>query len=160
MKKGLDKFTGGNCMQQQKDKREMPRNFGQKLKFFRNLRGYTCKELGMLAKIDPGYVNRMELGKRRAPSYPVIKNLAMALKVDVTDLIDIEPNEDDAPKKSIQEVLVYNEYLINGRLPSMKTRENLLALMQTMLDCEWEENKHIDTVKITEKVNQFLNSLK
>lgn len=140
--------------------REMPRTFGQKLRYFRNLRGYTCKELGMMAKIDPGYVNRMELGKRRAPSYPVIKNICTALKIDVADLIDIEQSEEELPVKSIQEVLVFHEYLINGKLPSMEARENLLALMQTLLDCEWEENKHIDTVKITEKVNQFLNSLK
>ncbi|MGW9607086.1 helix-turn-helix domain-containing protein [Heyndrickxia sporothermodurans] len=140
--------------------REMPRTFGQKLRHFRNLRGYSCKELGTLAKIDQGYINRMELGKRRAPSYPIIKNLCTALKIDVTDLIDIEQSEEELPVKSIQEVLVFHEYLINGKLPGMEARENLLALMQTLLDCEWEENKHIETVKITEKVNQFLNSLK
>jgi transcriptional regulator with XRE-family HTH domain len=149
-------------MSSNKDKREISRTFGQKLRFFRNLRGYTCKELGLLAKMDAGYINKLEMGHRRAPSYPIIRNLAMALKVDITDLIDIDLSEgDDLPKKSIQEVLVYNEYLINGKLPSLETRENLLALMQTMLDSEWEENnKHTDTVKILNKVDIFLRSLK
>ncbi len=145
-----------------KEAREMPRNFGQKLKYYRSLRGYTCKELGMLAKIDPGYVNRMELGKRKAPSYPVIKNLCMALRIDVTDLIDIEPSEEaELPTKSIQEVLVYHEYLINGSLPSIEARENLLAVMQTMLDCEWEEHsKHLDSVKILNRVDTFFKVFK
>lgn len=143
-----------------KEKREMPRTFGQKLKFYRNLRGYTCKDVARLANIDAGYVNKMENGLRKAPSYPIIKNLASALKVDITDLIDIKPVEEEIPTKSIQEVLVFNEYLINGNLPSIEVRKNLLAVIQTMLDCQWEEHtKHNDTVKIMDKVNQFLNSL-
>jgi transcriptional regulator with XRE-family HTH domain len=143
-----------------KEKREMPRTFGQKLKYYRQLRGYSCKDLARLADIDAGYVNKMEKGVRRAPSYPILRNLAEALQVSVTDLIDIELPEKE-PVRSIQEVLVSTEYLINGKLPSMEIRENLLAVIQTILDCEWTQNtKHTDTVKIMDKVNQFLNSLK
>ncbi|MFB6468691.1 helix-turn-helix domain-containing protein [Cytobacillus sp. Hz8] len=141
--------------------REMPRTFAQQLKYYRGLRGYTCKELGMMAKIDPGYVNSLERGKKKAPTYPIIKNLAKALKVDITDLIDIEPSEGELPLKSIQEVMVNQEYLIKGKLPTMETREDLLGLIEALLDCEWEEHsKHLDSVEILNRVDTFLRSLK
>jgi transcriptional regulator with XRE-family HTH domain len=140
--------------------REMPRTFGQKLKYYRQLRGYSCRDVARLADIDAGYVNKMEKCVRRAPSYPILRNLANALRVSVADLIDIEVPE-EKPVPNIQEVLVSTEYLLNGKLPSMEVRENLLAVIQTILDCEWVKNtKHTDTFKIMDKVNQFLNSLK
>lgn len=141
--------------------RAMPRTFAEKLLFLRQKKNLTCKQLGNLAGIDPAYVNRLELGKRRAPSYPIIKSLATALNVEITDLIEIEIKQGDLPIKSIQEVFVYNEYLINSKLPSTKTREYLLELIQTMLESVWEkDSKHTDTVRIINKVNTFLNSLK
>lgn len=142
-----------------KEKREMERTFGQKLRYIRNLRGLTCKQLGELAKMDAGYINKMEMGHRKAPSYPIIRNLASALKVEITDLIDIELPEHE-PLRSIQELLVFSEYLINGKLPSMETRENLLAVIQTILDCEWEDKKYLETANILHKVDRFLTSVK
>lgn len=141
--------------------RAMPRNFADKLLFFRQKKKLTCKELGQLAGIDSAYVNRHELGKRRAPSYPIIKSLANALNVEITDLIDIDSKQDVLPIKSVQEVMLDNEYLINDKLPTKKTREYLLELIQTMLDSMWEnDSKHTDTVNIVNKVDAFLNSIK
>ncbi|WP_031537532.1 helix-turn-helix domain-containing protein [Bacillus sp. MB2021] len=140
--------------------RVMSRNFAEKLKYYRELRGYSFKKLGELSGIDGGYIHKMETMRRRAPSYPIIKKLASALLVDITDLIDIELPENE-PLRSVQEVLIFTEYLINGKLPSSKVRENLLSVIQTMLDSDWEEHcKHTDSVKILNKIDIFLRSLK
>jgi len=143
-----------------KGNREISRTFSQRLKHYRQVRNLTYKQLGELAKMDAGYINKLEKGIRRAPSYPIIKNLAQALGVQITDLVDIDTFEDDLPAKSIQEMLVYNEYLIRGKLPTMEARESLLALIQTLLDSEWKgHSKHVDTIKIISKVDVFLKAL-
>ncbi|WP_071458435.1 helix-turn-helix domain-containing protein [Bacillus massilinigeriensis] len=140
--------------------REMSRNFAEKLKFYRLQRSYSLKDVQHITGIDAGYINKLENGIRRAPSYPILQKLAYALKVDITDLIDIELPENE-PLRSVQEVLVFTEYLINGKLPSSEVRENLLSVIQTMLDCDWEEHcKHMDSVKILNKIDIFLRSLK
>ncbi|MDM5250102.1 helix-turn-helix transcriptional regulator [Lysinibacillus sp. G4S2] len=143
-----------------KGNREISRTFSQRLKHYRQVRNLTYKQLGELAKMDAGYINKLEKGIRRAPSYPIIKNLALSLGVHITDLVDIDPFEEDLPRKSIQEVLVYTEYLIRGKLPTMEARESLSALIQTLLDSEWKEHsKHVDTIKIISKVDIFLKEL-
>ncbi|MGQ4666660.1 helix-turn-helix domain-containing protein [Metabacillus halosaccharovorans] len=143
-----------------KGNREIPRTFSQNLKHYRLQKNLTYKQLGEMAKIDAGYIHKLEKGIRRAPSYPIIRNLSRALNVNITDLIDLDPIEEDLPRKSIQEVLVYNEYLIKGKLPTMEARENLLALIQTLLDSEWKEHsKHMDAVKILNKIDTFLKAL-
>ncbi|MFO1443295.1 hypothetical protein KDN24_08740 [Bacillus sp. Bva_UNVM-123] len=113
-----------------------------------------------MAKIDAGYIHKLEKGIKRAPSYPIIRNFSRALYVNITNLSDIDPIEEDLPRKSIQEVLVYNEYLIKGKLPTIEARENLLALIQTLMNSEWKEHsKHMDSVKILNKVDTFLRAL-
>jgi hypothetical protein len=102
----------------------------------------------------------MEKMVRRAPSYPILQKLASALMVAITDLIDIELPEND-PLRSIQEVLVSTEYLVNGKLPTTGVRENLLAVIKAMLDCKWDEqNKHIESVILYSKIDTFVRSLK
>lgn len=143
-----------------KGNREIPRTFSQRLKHYRQLRNLTYKQLGEMAKIDAGYINKLEKGIRRAPSYPIIENLSKALQINIRDLIDIDPIDEDLPRKSIQEMLIYNEYLIKGKLPTMEARESFLALVQTLLDSEWkEQSKPIDTIKIINKVDIFLKVL-
>jgi transcriptional regulator with XRE-family HTH domain len=78
-------------------------SFGQKLQFFRQKRHMTRHQLGNLVGIAPDFLNLIELGKRRAPSYPLIQSLAMVLEVDITDFIDINiTEEDDLINKPLQ----------------------------------------------------------
>jgi len=142
-----------------KGNREIPRTFSQRLKHYRQLRNLTYKQLGEMAKIDAGYINKLEKGIRRAPSYPIIEKLSKALQINIRDLIDIDPIYEGLPRKSIQEML-YNEYLIRGKLPKMEARESFLALIQILLDSEWKEvSKHKETIEIINKVEIFLKAL-
>lgn len=142
-------------------KREISRTFSQNLKHYRLLKNLTLKQLSEMSCVDSGYLNKLETGKRKAPSYPIIVNIAKALSIKVSDLIDIESVEREVPIKSVQEVLIYNEFLIKGKLPTMKTRENFVELVQLLLDSEWEEHsKHTDAVKIFNQIDIFLNAIK
>lgn len=83
-------------------KREISRTFSQNLKYYRLQKNLTYKQLGKMAEMDGGYIHKLEKGIRRAPSLPIIQNLARALEVSIPVLIGIDPVEKDLPKKSIQ----------------------------------------------------------
>ena len=139
--------------------RVMPRNFGEKLKFYRIQKNYTLKDIQSRTGVDAGYISKLESQIRRAPSYPIIEKLAHALQIRVSDLIDIDVTE--APIRSIQEVLIFTEYLVNGKQPTLREREAILSVIQTILDSGWQErSKHIDTIKIMEKVERLLKLIR
>lgn len=139
--------------------REMPRNFGEKLRFYREEKKYSLKDVQRMTGVDAGYISKLENLNRRAPSFPIINKLASSLDISVSDLIDIDIPE--APLRSIQETLIFSEYLVNGRLPTSTEREAMLSIIQTILDAEWQEySKHTDTINIIEKVDRFLRLLR
>jgi len=139
--------------------REMPRNFGEKLRFYRQEKKYSLKEVQRMTGVDAGYISKLENQSRKCPSYPILQSIASALSVSIADLIDIDIPE--APLRSIQETLIFSEYLIMGRLPTSSEREAMLSVIQAILDSEWQENsKHTDTIKIIEKVDRLLRLLR
>jgi HTH-type transcriptional regulator, competence development regulator len=53
---------------------------GVLLRFLREQRGLSLRELGRLAEVDHAYVHRLETGSKESPSAAVIGRLAKALK--------------------------------------------------------------------------------
>jgi len=50
--------------------------------------GMTQRDLARKAKVTPGYVAQLETGLRKNPSLPVLRRLAKALGVKVTELLE------------------------------------------------------------------------
>ncbi len=61
---------------------------GQVLKALREEREWTLDELAERAKVTKAYVSQLETGKRKNPSLAVLKRLAKALRVPVTELLE------------------------------------------------------------------------
>jgi transcriptional regulator with XRE-family HTH domain len=53
----------------------------------RHARGLTQEQLARRAKVSRGYIADLEAGHRKNPSVPVLKRLAKALGVPVTELL-------------------------------------------------------------------------
>ena len=47
----------------------------------------TQRDLTARAKVTPGYIAQLEMGLRKNPSLPVLRRLAHALGVSVTELL-------------------------------------------------------------------------
>jgi len=56
--------------------------FGTALKFFRNERGFSLRDLGVLSKVDHAYIHRLEAGDKSSPSEDILQNLSKALKLN------------------------------------------------------------------------------
>jgi transcriptional regulator with XRE-family HTH domain len=58
------------------------------LKALRTDKDMGLRELATKAKVPPGYLAELESGKKKNPSLDVLKRLARALGVPVTDLLE------------------------------------------------------------------------
>jgi transcriptional regulator with XRE-family HTH domain len=65
-----------------------PARLSQALKRLRERRGLTQVQLAKRAKVAQGYVAMLESGERKSPSLPVLRRLAKALGVPVTELLE------------------------------------------------------------------------
>jgi len=61
--------------------------FGLHLKDLRVKKGLTQAALGELLNSDENYIRKIELGSR-SPSYRTITNLALALEISRSELVD------------------------------------------------------------------------
>ena len=57
------------------------------LKTLRTAQEMGLRELAKKAKVPPGYLAELEAGKKKNPSLDVLKRLAKALGVPVTELL-------------------------------------------------------------------------
>ena len=65
----------------------MSSRFGAMLKRIREAKGMTQLELAKRAKVAQGYVSALEAGAKKDPGLAVLKRLARALGVSVTELL-------------------------------------------------------------------------
>jgi transcriptional regulator with XRE-family HTH domain len=65
-----------------------PRRLKTVLKALREDRGWTMAELAKKADVTDAYIAQLETGKRDNPSLDVLKRLARALGVPVTELLE------------------------------------------------------------------------
>ncbi len=59
----------------------------QVIRTLREKKGFTQEELAFRAKVNPGHVAQLELGLRKNPSLDVVRRLARALGVRLSELL-------------------------------------------------------------------------
>lgn len=64
-----------------------PKGLDQVIRTLREKNGLTQEELAFKAKVTPGYVAQLELGLRKNPSLDVVRRLARALGVRLSELL-------------------------------------------------------------------------
>jgi transcriptional regulator with XRE-family HTH domain len=69
--------------------KELQRNFGKRLRYFRRDRDLTQEQLAELVDLSVNFISMLEKGEA-APSFDTIAKLTNALKVDVGELFKFE----------------------------------------------------------------------
>ena len=64
-----------------------PKRLSHVLKKLRNARGLTQEQVAEKAGLSKNFIRMLETGTRTSPSLPVLKRLAKALGVPVTELL-------------------------------------------------------------------------
>ncbi len=65
-----------------------PKSLGSMLKVLRKRQGVSQAALGKRVKVSDAYIAMLETGVRKNPSLPVLRRLAKALSVSVTELLE------------------------------------------------------------------------
>ena len=128
--------------------------FGQRLRHFRKRRGYTLEELGSLIGRPAPYLSLVENGKRE-PKLSQINNLAEALGVGVTELLEPEaPNRRARLEITLERAQAtprYEElglpYLkASARLPD-EALEHIVTLYQQLTGREERQSASTDEIR-------------
>lgn len=70
---------------------DIKQKFGEKVKLFRTIKGWSQEKLALEAGIDRTYLPGIEKGERNV-SITVVEKLAIALGVEIKDFFDEEGN--------------------------------------------------------------------
>ena len=131
--------------------RSISDNVGSYIREKRELKGLSLKELEELSDISASYINRIENGNRKAPSVPILTNLARCLGIDVADLLELTRNEHEEVI-SVVDLLLINNYLVNGAEIKREAKDKFVGLIKKILEVDWTENKHKDALEIMELI--------
>lgn len=67
----------------------MLENFSKKLKFYRNSKGLSLKELSSLTNLSISYLHLLESGKRKNPSLGTLDKLSNVFEIEIVDFLDL-----------------------------------------------------------------------
>ena len=64
-------------------------NVGNRIKYFRNLKGFSINKLAYNAGVSQSYLRDVELGNKR-PTVDIVAHLCWALEISLKDFFDVE----------------------------------------------------------------------
>lgn len=139
--------------------RSLSGEFADYVKKLRKDQGFSLKDVERMTGISVSYVNRIEKGERKAPSYPIIEKMATAYGVPVGDLLQIAGvANDELNIQGVPQLIYSNPFTINGSMTSTKQKEAIVELLETMDSVEWnDETKHMDTVNLINLISKYKN---
>lgn len=138
--------------------RTVSNNFGTILRSLRNKRRLSLAQAANLAGISASYINRMELGERTAPSYPIIEKLAEALDVDVTTLLLAAGASEGAKEtKSMRGLIFSNDVYLTKDKKSLSTekKQRLVEIIDYIAEMDWTTEKHVEALELMKLVTNF-----
>lgn len=150
--------------EKKENNREVSRNLGRAIKYYREAQGLSLAEVGNRAGISASYLNRLESGTRRAPSIPIIENIAYALGVPVSHLFQLSINGEGQYEQkhitTIAEVLLEHDFSMGGEPINQESKEILATLIETIGDFSWEgKEKNEEIFELIELVESFKETI-
>ena len=132
---------------------------GIAVKYHRKKKGMSLAELESRTGISAGYLCRVENGKRRNVSIPIIQSLSEVLEVNLFQHLNL--NSDEKAMTDIEEALINLDFSINGQDISTKGRELIISIVnftvKEMGDMNTNLKKHSDLLQQVNELQTELN---
>jgi len=143
-----------------KGRREIPDSVGERIRYLREQRNLTLKDVERLTGISPSYINRLEKGERKSPGVPIISKLAPVLGVAPYELMEM--SEEERREKDVVELLLTHHYTLGNGIRANRAMKNSLAeLIETIKSSDLDgKNKVRDSIVIIDKVREFLHLMR
>jgi len=81
----------------------LPQQLGKRIRELRKARKLSQARLAEIANLSDACIGTIERG-HRAPRLPTIQKIASALKVEVKDLFDFNPEDISTPEEALKEL--------------------------------------------------------
>ena len=101
---------------------------GKKIRLLRRERNLSQQELGELADISFKYIGEIERGEKN-PSILILSRIALALNLDLLDLISLDPPQSSADEVQIRMIRRINRSLHNRPVPELEQVRKILQIL-------------------------------
>ncbi|AFM41044.1 putative transcriptional regulator [Desulfosporosinus acidiphilus SJ4] len=144
-------------MKKENTEREVDPKFGQAIRYKRELMKLSLSELSEITGISSSYLNRLEKGDRKAPSYPIMELIARGLNLNLSELLSLASNsENDGELPEIRELLLKNDFKIGDTIVTTEVKELLLKLFEVISSAEWDDEvKFLESGMILQTVDRI-----
>lgn len=120
----------------------MGQRFGAFLRALREQRGLTLRQVEEQAQVSNAYLSQIERGERGVPRVRILKKLASAYGVSVTELIDAADRELEGASVSTPSSEPDVAFVSRGyQNLSKENRQHLSEFLQFLLQKERKEDK-------------------
>ena len=142
-------------MLQKRLDRTVPLDFGAYLRYLREKNGYSLKNIEQAVGISTSYLNRLEMGIRKNPSYPIISKLAEVLQVPITRMLNVATSSQENATDII-ELLHERSFTIIGKLLREVEKRMVIEIFEKLINCNWSnETIFSDSIELMETFNTF-----
>lgn len=116
-------------------KRNTDLAFGNWLKKARKTQGMTLQDVADKSDTSASYIQRLEKGKRKVPSLPIVQSIAEALNEPYKEVLNIiNGNEDE--DRPIETVLMNEEFTLLNKRATKKQKKMIINLIKASLNVE------------------------
>ncbi|MEQ2529578.1 helix-turn-helix transcriptional regulator [Bacillaceae bacterium CLA-AA-H227] len=143
------------------DKEGLSEDFGKLIKEYRIAKGYSLAQLDKMAKVSPSYVSRIERSLRNEVSFSKVLRICFILGIPYELMIskafgEIDQVEIEREKQSIKEILLHNDFIVQGKTVDVEVKEILISLVNNLFECTWDSKTKIhDLYQLSKKVEKI-----
>lgn len=128
--------------------KELQNGFGNYIKYNRDIKELSLKDLSQKSKISVAYLSRLENNRKNNPSLLILKKLAEGLNISVMSLLEVYLNLEEKKIKTLKEVLIDTSYSVGNRELNIEERKLMIDVIELIIN-----NKiKIDELELVYKV--------
>lgn len=132
--------------------RTVQNDFGAYIRFLREKKSYSLKEIQIATGVSTSYLNRLEMGKRLNPSIIILTKLAQVFGVHITEMLTVATTDDSA--KDLVELLLATQFSVNNHILEGSVKATVINILLKIIECDWV-NQYQDTIELMEMVDTF-----
>lgn len=138
-----------------KEERILSSKLATAIKHERKKHNLSLAELSKLTGVSAAYLCRIEQGKRRNISVPLIQSLSEGLEINLFRYMDIEA-ETDHDLEDLEAALIDFNFTLNGEVVHPVERQMIISLMQfIILDMDDMHEDFSKQTKLLSMVKEF-----
>ena len=138
-------------------------SFGEKVKTLREQLGYSLNDLSILSGVSASYINRIEQGERKQPSYKIIEAISSGLQVNPSHFIQVAFEGEssllndlkETKMLSLEDLLRLQTYTIYGEPIKNDTKDILIKIIDK-LHQRWEMTDSAEFIQLAVEYQQHL----